>query len=170
MLRNQEHRVELLKPSSRMKVKVLSSMKPRYIKFGSVEIDLVSELTPEELQIWTPKPHVLYKSPATNAESLDAFMMTSNHELILLQLTVAKKHPVKVQGLKALLNRFKGKYNSCCIVFVCPSSRRLHKIQNLVVKKESQNPNIPQIIKKYKLDTIQYVLPLKFPSSVNINV
>ena len=88
---------------------------PRYIKFCSVEIDPVSELSPKELQTWTPKFYVLYKTPMSDGVSLEAFMITSNHELIILQLTAAKEHAVEIRGLKALLNRFKNSYNSSCI-------------------------------------------------------
>ena len=142
---------------------------PRYIKFCSVEIDPVSELSPKELQTWTPKFYVLYKTPMSDGVSLEAFMITSNHELIILQLTAAKEHAVEIRGLKALLNRFKNSYNSSCIVFFCPESCRLHRLQNLIANNDNSKSNIPLIIKKYKVDTIQYVLPLKFPSLEDLN-
>ena len=164
LLQGQNHYVEQLEPKTRKKIKIPGVTVHRYIRFGRVAMDPASQLTPYELINWTPKPGFLYKLLKSNAESLDAYMITRSAELIILQFTIAKDHPVKVKGLEAILNRFNGKYNSSSLVFVCPEFHRLHKMQNLVLPNGVKCQNIPPVIDKYKLDSIQFVLLLNFPA------
>ena len=167
LLPNSAHRLQPLQPKSRREVELscrYSFMSRREILLGTQAMDPGSQMTPKKLQLWTPDPTVLYfRSVDNNEESWDAYTTTRSHELLIFYFTTSVQHTIDVKGLKKLLNRLNGCYHIARIVFVCPDFHPVETIQDFVVINNKKCTRIPQIIKKYHLDTVQYVLLLPFP-------
>ena len=162
LLQGRTHQLERLMPNSQGKVNTSVSMVPRSIQIASVAMDPASSLTPERLQLWTPEPEVFYKIIESNAESVDAFVMTRHRDLILFQFAIAEGHAVEVKGLENILNRFHGSFDTATLAFICPDFNRLHTMQNLVLENKICR-DLPSIIEKHDLDSVQYALILRFP-------
>ena len=167
LLPDRTHRLQPLQSKSRRKVELScrhSLITPREILLGTLAMDPASQMSPKKLQLWTPDPTVLYfRSTDNSEESWDAYTITRSHELLMFYFTVPIQHTIDVNGLEKLLNRLNGRYDSASIVFVGPDFHPMETIQDLEVINNKNCTSIPQIIKKYHLDTAQYVLLLPFP-------
>jgi len=91
-------------------------------------------------------PGVLYVPRISNLESGDSFYLallpTGGYLLVVLQITVGKSHPVKVNGLHdillAYLQDVREHVASKALVFVLPAHGGLDKEQALHTQKEEQ--------------------------------
>ena len=179
LLPGRQHRLKLLKPRSKQKVELSSNLirmgrsrqnveesgniTHRIIYVGTLAMDPASQMIPESLQGWTPKPDIMY-SGSKGTESWDAFMISNTSELLIFQYTITRQQTIEINGLQDLFKQLDGHYKSAGIVFVCPDFLRLRRTQNLVTTCGLKCSRIPRIIKKYNLDFVQYVLLLQFPT------
>jgi hypothetical protein len=82
--------------------------------------------------------NVLYQPLIANLESGDAFcllQLVNEYSLIVLQVTVGEKHPVKANGLKEIFQAFpvdiKARITRKVIIFVTPMEGKLRTLQPL---------------------------------------
>jgi hypothetical protein len=108
-------------------------------------------------------PNVLYVPQISNLESGDSFFLvllpTGGYVLVVLQITVGKSHPVKVNGLHdillAYLQDVRAHVVSKALVFVLPAHGELDREQALTTQKEEQmdSARVPIVVRGFK----QYV-------------
>jgi predicted Rdx family selenoprotein len=83
--------------------------------------------------------NVLYQPQVSNLEAGDAFCLIKQADgtfmLIVLQITIAERHPVKVNGLKVIVNAYseqmKANITRKIILFVIPVDGELRTCQPL---------------------------------------
>lgn len=110
--------------------------------------------------------NLLYLPPVGNLESGDAFCVMQFNgapTLIVLQATIAERHPIKMNGLKVISECF----NSCNIhvasqmlIFVTPKDGKLSMKQALVTQKNIVAQSIPGSLARFA--TNQYMLENHF--------
>jgi hypothetical protein len=108
-------------------------------------------------------PGVLYVPRISNLESGDSFYLvllpTGGYLLVVLQITVGKSHPVKVNGLHDILLAYmqdvKKNVVSRALVFVLPAHGELDKEQALHTQKDEpmNSTRVPVVVRDFK----QYV-------------
>jgi hypothetical protein len=85
-----------------------------------------------------------------NLESGDAFCLlelsTDRFTLIVLQVTVGKKHPIKANGLKHIVEAFplRTRIVRKAIVFVTPAEGELCTVQHIVSQDNKISSRIPE--------------------------
>lgn len=128
------------------------------------EVPSVREMLPQD---WKKRAHlvpgVLYVPRISNLESGDSFYLvllpTGKFLLVVLQITVGKSHPVKVNGLHdillAYLQDVREHVVSKALVFVLPAHGGLDREQALHTQKEEQmvSARVPLAVRDFK----QYV-------------
>jgi len=128
------------------------------------EVPSVREVLPQD---WKKTarlvPGVLYVPRISNLESGDSFYLvllpTGGYLLVVLQITVGKSHPVKVNGLHdillAYLQDVREHVVSKALVFVLPAHGELDREQALHTQKEEQmdSARVPLAVRDFK----QYV-------------
>jgi hypothetical protein len=98
------------------------------------------------------KANVLYLPRVGNLESGDAFcVMELNHisTLIVLQVTIAEAHPIKMKGLQTISKCFDeadGKIENKILIFITPENGTLNSKQNLHTPDSKVAKNIPKNI------------------------
>ena len=104
--------------------------------------------------------NVLYQPQVSNLEAGDAFCLIEQADgtyiLIVLQITIAERHPVKANGLKVIVNAYpeqmKANITRKIILFVIPvdgelrSCQPLHTQNNRVI----EDANLPPEAKKFE--------------------
>lgn len=107
-----------------------------------------------------------YVPRISNLESGDCFYLIkiNQHEyhLVVLQITVGKEHPIKVNGLHDILlaysQNIRRKIKHKAIVFIIPKHGVLDQEQTLTTKKERPITNIPNIAQGFKQYVFRYEL------------
>ena len=120
------------------------------------------------------KPDIFYQPRNSNMESGDAFCMISTvtdngrtaYKLIILQITVAEKHDVKINGLKEIIAAYPDEIATNIIekslVFVTPKYGKLNSFQKYVNRGgESPKRNIPKDIAEFKQYVTEYFVVLE---------
>ena len=153
-----------LLPCMSHQINQLGSNLSREIRIKSSEVEPLSR----DLH-WTPILDRIYFFAKSNNESSDAFMISKSRELLIFQLTRGKRHTIKMKGLENLLVRLAGNYQSSSYIFVSPENFRLRTIQSLTDINDKVSENFPPMIKKYKIQSNQWVLLLKFPLFGDLN-
>ena len=132
------------------------------VPLGSVKLPKYRTLPLDWDKSKTPylKPNLLYQPMISNLESGDAFGLVQigddNYMLIVIQVTTAHKHPVKVNGLKTIVSAFPEELRKLIkrkvILFVTPidghitTMQPLHSKENKVIKAM----NIPKEAKDFE--------------------
>ena len=110
---------------------------------GSFEVPSEGHFLPQDWRTTAELPvHKLNLPRISNLESGDAFFVVSESDnslsLVILQITVGKSHPVKVNGLCDIWNAFPSNVRSNItrkvLVFVVPLHGSLHGEQKLIPK------------------------------------
>ena len=108
----------------------------------------------------------------TNMESVDAFYVVwsdvlQGYVLVLLQITVAKFHNVKISGIVDIISAFpedvRNNIKDKALVFVIPHNGELNKEQKYATKNNKVAIRIPQPVMEFK----QYVYQHIFQSANN---
>ena len=119
------------------------------------------------------KPDIFYQPRISNLESGDAFCMiavTENgriaYKLIILQITVAEKHAVKINGLQKIIAAYPDEIATNIIekalVFVTPKCGKLNSFQSYVNRDgKSPKQNIPKDIAEFKQYVVEYFFVLE---------
>ena len=105
-------------------------------------------------------PSVLYVPRISNLKSGNCFFLvllpTSGYMLVVLQITVGKSHPVKVNGLHDILLAYpqnvRAHVVSKALVFVLPAHGELDREQALTTQKEEQmdSARVPVVVRDFK--------------------
>ena len=117
------------------------------------------------------KPNIFYHPRSTNLQSGDAFCAISingsnitEYILIVLQITVAESHPIKVKGLQDILSAYpdeiRKKITKKELVFVTTNFRKMKSLQRYVGAngKAYQSP-LPTEIKEFRQSVAEYNIP-----------
>jgi hypothetical protein len=148
------------------------------------------------------QPSVLYQPKICNLESGDAFCVipiknnyndnndnkdnncsndisgknnNNSYQLIVLQVTVGEKHPIKANGLKVIFDSFpeniRKQITRKLIVFVTPLNGKLHSIQPIHGKgnKVMKNSLIRKDIRDFEQGVCRYSIENKPNSDSNNN-
>ena len=126
------------------------------------ELDIIfpaMEVLPLDWKVRTDclKQDKLYIPPVGNLESGDAFcVMTINNvlTLVVLQVTIAENHPVKMNGLTTIYNCYNNTIPKVLIknkilIFVTPKNGTLKNNQNLVTQNGKNATTIPANIRPF---------------------
>ena len=117
------------------------------------------------------KPDIFYQPQISNMESGDAFCVISTanengtkvYKLIILQITVAKKHIIKINGLQHIMAAYPEEIRTNMVekvfVFITPKNGNLNSFQSYV-NRDGKTPkmNIPQDISEFKQYVMKYEL------------
>ena len=112
------------------------------------------------------KPNIFYQPRISNLESGDAFCVISTaaennataYKLIILQITVAEKHSVKIKGLQNIIAAYSEEIQANIIekllVFVTPHHGKLNSCQ-AYVNRDGKTPK--KVISPHVSEFKQYV-------------
>jgi len=117
------------------------------------------------------QPDILYQPRISNLESGDAFCLLpygvaldgqSVFILVVLQITVGKNHPVKVNGLKDIILSFptfiQQRIAKKLLVFITPIDGKLNSLQPLHTQKNNDMRNIPKLVEGFEQCVCRYSL------------
>lgn len=91
-------------------------------------------------------------------ESADAFCLIKIEKkwtLVILQCTIAERHPVKQNGIKVICDRLKKsglKVDEIAIIFMVPRNSKLNTTQSLVTDKKDATTLPGFVTKQYKIE------------------
>ena len=117
------------------------------------------------------KPNIFYHPRSANLQSGDAFCAISvngsnitEYMLIVLQITVAESHPIKVKGLQDILSAYpdeiRKKITKKELVFVTTNYRKLKSLQRYVsVNGKAYQGPLPTDIKEFRQSVAEYNIP-----------
>jgi hypothetical protein len=119
------------------------------------------------------KPDVFYQPVSTNLESGDAFCVISvndernitTYHMIIVQITVAESHPIKVKGLSDIVSAYpediQNKITKKALVFLTANHGKLKSVQQYTTKRGgAYNGNLPKEIKGIRQYKAEYNFPL----------
>ena len=150
-----------LTPIDGMKLKATSLLRTDY----SIEITLPAKESILQYG-WADKADlevdILYKPVIGNLESGDAFCMIVGEDrkpvLIVLQITVGMKHPVKTNGLKRILHAFphtlQESLTKKMLLFITPKNGRLSSVQKWHTQQDTvakKAPDFEQFVCRHTL-------------------
>lgn len=102
-------------------------------------------------------PNILYQPKISNLESGDAFGLVPNESsfhLVVLQITVGEKHPVKVNGLHDIILAYpefiQQRIEKKLLVFVTPVDGKLNSVQPLHTQQNKVALTIPQLVQGFE--------------------
>ena len=118
------------------------------------------------------KPDVFYHSRSTNLQSGDAFCAISvngsnvtEYLLIIIQITVAESHPIKVKGLSDILSAYpdeiRKKITKKALVFLTAKYGKLNSFQQYTTARgDAYKAELPKEIEEFRQYVTEYNMPL----------
>mmetsp|Transcript_19134 Transcript_19134/g.17354 ORF Transcript_19134/g.17354 Transcript_19134/m.17354 type:complete len:124 (+) Transcript_19134:1286-1657(+) len=108
------------------------------------------------------EPNFLYQPKISNLESGDAFTIIpigDDFQLLVLQFTVAEKHPVKMNGLEQIIAAFSTKnIIKKYFIFVTPLCGKRNSIQPYHSKNGEVIKRVPDIIEGFEQCYFRYTI------------
>ena len=124
-----------------------------------LEITNNSDFLLQQRRSTTLCKNVFYRPKICNLESGDAFMLDSQGDLYVFQMTIAATHSIKVNGLVAIVQAYLTSgltITSKNLVFVTPIGSGLSTAQTLVTKANKVTTYLPKCIKGFQQWKIEY--------------
>jgi hypothetical protein len=129
----------------------------------TVTLPEVELLAPDWEEVGNLKVGVLYQPKISNLESGDSFCVVEVNDeywLIVLQMTVGQKHPIKANGLQTIVMAYEERSRSLLkkkvLGFVIPVDGKLHGVQALHNQDGKVIQKVPKEVKDFKQFVCRY--------------
>jgi hypothetical protein len=104
------------------------------------------------------RQNYLYIPAQKNFESGDAFYLSPENELIVIQVTVGYSHPVKMNGLVKISELFADfPISNYHLVFLVPTNPQLNSRQPIITKEIKVATNKPDVVKQFEMNQWRFI-------------